>query len=132
MKRFFTILFLMLSLALSSFAQEPESAKPLTDTEVIRKVALMDIEGQLYDNVVVTMKSTSPDYFITDKYKVKVTISDSNGKKVWKKTLKNVFLYVFSDGQVQVGKRNFNQIVIQKSSLTGDFFGKLREKEGFY
>ena len=78
------------------------------------------------------MKSTSPDYFITDKYKVKVTISDSNGKKVWKKTLKNVFLYVFSDGQVQVGKRNFNQIVIQKSSLTGDFFGKIREKEGIY
>lgn len=132
MKRFFTILFLMLSVVLSIFAQEPETAKPLTDTEVVRKVALMDIEGQLYDNVVVTMKSTSPDYFITDKYKVKVTISDSNGKKVWKKTLKNVFLYMFSDGQVQVGKRNFNQIVIQKSSLNGDFLGKIREKEGIY
>lgn len=132
MKRFFTILFLMLSLALSSFAQEPETAKPLTDTEVVRKVALMDIEGQLYDNVVVTMKSTSPDYFITDKYKVKVTITDANGKKVWKKTFKNVFLYVFSDGQVQVGKRNFDQIVIKKSSLTGDFVGMIREKEGIY
>ena len=132
MKRFFTILFLMLSVVLSIFAQEPETAKPLTDTEVVRKVALMDIEGQLYDNVVVTMKSTSPDYFITDKYKVKVTITDANGKKVWKKTFKNVFLYVFSDGQVQVGKRNFDQIVIKKSSLTGDFVGMIREKEGIY
>lgn len=131
MKRVFTILFLMLSLALYSFAQEPETAKPLTDIEVVRKVALMDIEGQLYDNVVVTMKSTSPDY-ITDKYKVKVTISDSNGKKVWKKTLKNVFLYVFSDGQVQIGKANFDQILIWKSSLTGDIRGKIREKEGIY
>jgi hypothetical protein len=132
MKRFFTILFLMLSVVLSIFAQEPETAKPLTDTEVVRKVALMDIEGQLYDNVVVTMKSTSPDYIITGKYKVKVTISDPNGKKIWKKTLKNVFLYVFSNGQVQVGKQNFDQIVIQKSSLTGDFVGKIREKEGIY
>ena len=78
------------------------------------------------------MKSTSPDYFITDKYKVKITISDANGKKVWKKTLKNVFLYVFSDGQVQVGKRNFVQILIEKSSLTGDFLGMIREKEGIY
>ena len=41
-------------------------------------------------------------------------------------------LYDFSDGQVQVGKRNFDQIVIQKSSLTGDFLGKIREKEGIY
>lgn len=78
------------------------------------------------------MKSTSPDYFITDKYKVKITITDANGKKIWKKTLKNVFLYVFSDGQVQVGKRHFDQILIQKSSLTGDFLGMIREKEGIY
>ena len=132
MKRFVTILFLMLSLALSGFAQEQESVRPLTDTEVVRRVAVMDIEGLLYDNVVITMKSTSPDYFITDKYKVKVTITDANGKKVWKKTLKNVFLYVFSDGQVQVGKPNFDQILIKKSSLTGDFIGKIREKEGIY
>lgn len=132
MKHFLTVLFLMLSLTFSGFAQEPESARPLTDTEVVRRVAIMDIEGKLFDNVVVTMKSTSPDYFITDKYKVKITIVDADGKKVWKKTLKNVFLYVFSDGQVQVGKNHFNQILIQKSSLTGDFLGKIREKEGIY
>lgn len=132
MKHFVTILFLILSLSISGFAQEPESAKPLTDTEVLRKVAIMDIEGQIYDNVIVTMKSTSPDYIITDKYKVKVTITDANGKKIWKKTLKNVFLYVFSDGQVQVGKQNFDRILIRKSSLTGDFIGKIREKEGIY
>lgn len=132
MKRFFTILFLMLSVVLSIFAQEPETASPLTDKEVVRRVAIMDIEGQLYDNVIVTMKAVSPDYFITNKYKVKVTITDANGKKVWKKTFKNVFLYVFSSGQVQIGKSNFHQILIQKSSLTGDFVGMIREKEGIY
>ena len=122
----------MLSLTSSCFAQEHETTSPLTDTEVMRKVSIIDIEGKLYENVVVTMKSTSPDYFITDKYKVKVTIVDANGKKVWKKTLSNVYLYVFSSGQVQVGKRNFDQIVIWKSSSTGDFIGKIREKEGVY
>ena len=132
MKRIFILLFFMLSLTLSGFAQEPESARPLTDTEVVRRVAIMDIEGQLFYDVVVTMKSTSPDYLITDKFKVKVTITDSNGKKIWKKTFKNAFLYVFSNGQVQVGKRNFDQILIQKSSLTEDFLGKIREKEGIF
>jgi hypothetical protein len=132
MKRIVILLFFMLSLTLSGFAQEPESARPLTDTEVVRRVAIMDIEGQFFYDVVVTMKSTSPDYLITDKFKVKVTITDSNGKKVWKKTFKNAFLYVFSNGQVQVGKRNFDQILIQKSSLTGDFLGKIREKEGIF
>lgn len=132
MKRFIAILFLMLSFTMSGFAQETETAKPLTDMEVERKVARMDIEGEIYNNVVVTMKSVSPDYYFTDKYKVEVTVRGANGKKIWKKTLRNVFLYVFSSGQVQVGKQNFDQILIQKSSLTGDYVGWVREKEGVY
>lgn len=130
MKRLVLFFAFLLSFSIGIFAQE--SAKPLTDTEVVRRVSIMDIEGKIYENVLVTMKSTSPDYFISDKYKVKITIQDADGKKVWKKTLKNVFLYVFSDGQVQVGKRNFDQILIQKSSYSGDFVGKIREKEGIY
>ena len=63
MKRFIAILFLMLSFTMSGFAQETETAKPLTDMEVERKVARMDIEGEIYNNVVVTMKSVSPDYY---------------------------------------------------------------------
>lgn len=132
MKRFIAILFLMLSFTMPGLAQEQETAKPLTDMEVERKVARMDIEGEIYNNVVVTMKSVSPDYYFTDKYKVEVTVRGANGKKIWKKTLRNVFLYVFSSGQVQVGKQNFDQILIQKSSLTGDYVGWVREKEGVY
>jgi len=98
----------------------------------LRRVALLDLEGKYYYDVVMTFKSTTPDYFITDKYKVKVTVKDSDGKNVWKKTLKNVFLYVFSNGQIQVGKSNFNQILVQKGKETGDFFGVVREKEGVY
>ena len=121
---------MLLTFTLNVFAQE--KANPVTDHEVVRRVALIDIEGTTYENVVVSMKSTSPDGIITDKYKVKVVITDSKGKKIWKKTLKNVFLYVFSEGQVQVGNGGFHQIVIYKLSHTADFIGKIREKEGIY
>ena len=126
------LLMLMFVGSLTMVAQEPESARPLTDTEVVRRVALLDLEGKYFYDVVMTFKSTTPDYLITDKYKVKVTVTDSAGKKVWKKTIKNVFLYVFSSGQIQVGKQNFDVIVVQKDKETGYFFGIVREKEGVF
>jgi len=131
MKQFATLLFMMLSLALSSFAQKAEEAAPLLDTEIERKVDFIDIDGELFDKVVVTFKSNSPDGVFTEKYKVKVSITDSNGDKIWKKTLKNDFLYVFSDGTVQVGRKNFTKIIIFKTS-SGKIYGKIRLKEGIY
>ena len=133
MKRILLFL-MMLTINIASFAQnsEPEKAKPMTDTEIVRKCAFLDVEGKYYDNVIVTLKSNQPDFFFTDKYKVKVTVTDASGSKVWNKTFKNAFLYVFSSGQVQVGKQNFDQVVIAKSSSTGDWIGKVREKEGVY
>ena len=129
MKKILLLFAMLLTFTVKVFAQE--KANPVTDQKVVRKVALIDIEGTTYENVVVSLKSTSPDDF-TDKYKVRVVITDSTGKKIWKKTLKNVFLYVFPKGQVQIGKGGFDQIVIQKSSYTDDFIGKIREKEGVY
>lgn len=127
------LLLIMLFTVSLSFAQkEPETAKPLMDMEVVRRVASFDIEGKVYENVTVSFKSITPDYFISDKYKVKVKVVDRSGKSIYKKTFKNVFLYVFSNGQVQVGKKNFDQIVVQKSTLTGDNIGMIREKEGIY
>ena len=130
MKKTLLLFAMLLAFTLNVFAQE--EAKPLIDQEVMRKVALIDIEGATYENVIVSMKSASLDDFITGKNKVEVIITDSQGEKIWKKTLKNVFLYVFSNGQVQIGQRGFNQIVIFKSSLTDDFGGIVREKEGIY
>ena len=130
MKKILLLVAMLLTFTSNVFAQE--KAKPLIDQEVMRKVALIDIEGATYENVIVSMKSASLDDFITGKNKVEVVITDSKGKKIWKKTLKNVFLYVFSEGQVQVGNGGFHQIVIDKSSYTGDFIGKIREKEGIY
>lgn len=123
------LIFLIFNFTTSLFSQE--TTKPLTDSEIMRDVSIMDIEGKEYKNVKVTMKSISPDYYFSDKHKVKVTIVDMDGMKVLKKTLKNVFLYVFSNGQIQVGRPNFNKILIQKND-SGSFIGKMREKEGIY
>lgn len=131
--RRFALLIAMFLTSILAFAQsEPETTKPLTDMEVMRKVAILDIEGKMYENVTISFKSTTPDYFITNKYKVKVKVVDENGKSIYKKTLKNAFLYVFSNGQIQVGKPNFNQILITESELTDDNIGIIREKEGVY
>lgn len=115
-----------------SFAQsdEPEKSSPSTDTEIVRRCSFMDIDGEYYDDVIVTMKSTSPDLFITDKYKVKVTVQDKKGKKIYKKTFKNCYLYIFSNGQVQVGRPKFNQIVI--SRVGERWYGEIKEKVGVY
>lgn len=117
-----------------SFAQsnDSEKIKPLLDTEIVRKCAILDIEGKYYENVTVTIKSNKPDYVWIDKYKVKVTVTDASGNKVWKKTFNNSFLYVFSDGQIQIGKKNFYQMVILRSSSSGNWKGVVREKEGVY
>ena len=124
------LLLIMLFTCPLAFAQsEPETAEPLTDMEVVRKVAFLDIEGKYHEDVTMSFKSITPDYFISDKYKVKVKVVDKNGKSIYKKTLKNVFLYVFS---IQVGKKNFDQIVVSKSKSTDENIGIIREKEGVY
>ncbi len=129
MKLRILLILLIFNFTTSLFSQE--TVKPLTDTEIMRNVSRMDIEGKEYENVKVTLKSISPDYYFSDIYKVKVTIVDMEGKEVWKKTLKNVFLYVFSSGQIQVGQPNYNKILIMKND-SGSFNGKIREKEGVY
>ena len=127
-----TLLLFAMLLAFTSNVFAQEEAKPLMDREVMRRVALIDIEGTTYENVVVSMKSASLDDYIKGENKVEVVIPDSKGKKIWEKALKNVFLYVFSNGQVQIAQGGFVQIVIDKLSQTDDFVGMVREKEGIY
>ena len=87
--RMFALLIAMFFTTSLTLAQnEQETAKPLTDMEVVRKVAYLDIEGEIYENVTILFKSVTPDYFITDKYKVKVKVTNKKGKSVYKKLLK--------------------------------------------
>ena len=129
MKHGILLLFLTLSFTASVFAQE--TTEPLTDIEIVRSVKGLDIEGKLYLDVKITLESVSPDYYFSDVPKVKFTVVDKEGKRVLKESFKNVYLYVFSSGQVQVGRKNFNMIVIQKSD-DGQYYGLIREKEGVF
>lgn len=136
MKRYFYLFVLFLLISVPSFAQsgtEPETSKPSFDTEIVRKCASFDIEGKNYRDVLVTIKSISPDYFFTDKYKVKIIVEDENGNRVYRKTLNNAYLYIYSNGQIQVGKPKFNQVIIRRGTLLEDmWFGLIREKEGIW
>jgi hypothetical protein len=132
MKKLVSIMVMALCTLTISAQEESETTTPLWDMEVVRKVDCLDIEGAIYRNVEVALKSISPDYLISDKSKVKVTIVDKNGKKIWKKTLKGVYLYVFKSGQVEVAKKNFRPIIIWRSSLTDETNGIIREREGVY
>ena len=50
------------------------------------------------------------------------SVTTSAIKKIWKKTIKGAFLYVFPSWQVQVGQQNFNQIIIYREKKDGDDF----------
>lgn len=134
MKKPLSILVMVLyALSISAQEEKHEYSRPLTDVEVVRRVDHLDIEGIIYRNVEVTLKPITPDYLINNKYKVKVVVKDAQGKKIWKRTLKGVFLYVFSTGQIQVAKQNFIPILIWQPSIEmGGILGAIREREGVY
>lgn len=127
-----TLLFSMFSFI--SFAQsenDVEMSKPTTDIEIERFVRGIDIEGEIYENVIVNIKSFSPDD-IHSKYRVKIIIKDENNKKIYDKTFNNTFLYIFSNGQIQIGIPKFDKMIIYRSIYTNDYWGIIREKEGIY
>ncbi len=92
MKKFIVLLIFTLSFDSFAFAQsvkkEPEKASPMQNAELIRKVLYLDIEGKLYTDVVVVIKSVNS--FYSEYNRVKVKVMDSDGKTVWNKTMKNV------------------------------------------
>lgn len=106
---------LMVLSALLSYSQEygTEKSRPSYDTTIARKCWAIDIEGEYHYDVVVTLKSNS---FISDKYKVKVLVTDVKGNKIYKKTFKNANLYIFSDGQIHVGKPKFTRLFVGKDN----------------
>lgn len=112
------------------FAQE--EAHPMSDVKIERKLSYVDIEGDVFQDVTAKIQSISPDYIISSNYRVKIKIEDSNGKVIFKKKLKNSFLYVFSNGQIQIGRRNFNTVIIYKNDIINTYHGVIRLKEGVY
>ena len=115
----------------SIFSSAQEKTTPIVDVVIERNVTVLDLEGKTYENVTVRFKSVSPSNSIWGIYRVSVKIKNSEGETIWKKAFNNAYLYVFSGGQVQVGKPNFNMIVIFENN-DGSYSGMIREKEGVY
>ncbi|MDO4159558.1 MAG: hypothetical protein Q4D41_03780 [Prevotellaceae bacterium] len=132
--RLFVLLLVIVFSNAMAFAQDTEIEKtsPLTDMEIVRQVKAFNIEGRSYFDVMISLKSLSPSYWGSDKYRVKVNIVDKYGNSIYKKTFKNSFLYLFSDGQIQVGKKNFTQILILRNDSLDESIGVIREKEGIF
>ena len=120
-----------MSVAAFSQEEEKETTSPSYKTEISRNVSSLDVEGLVYKNVTVSLKSNNSGYYVGETPKVKVKIVNVDGRLIWKKTLKNSYLYVFSDGTVQVGQPKLFRIIINKD-YSGNYIGKIREYEGIY
>ena len=137
MKKLIVLLIFSLSFGWFVFAQnnndETEKASPMQNAELIRKVCFLDIEGEVIYRCSSCNQIHQPRWLFSDKYRVKVKVTDSNGKTVWNKTMKNAYLYVFSDGQIQIGRPKFSQLVIYSGKRANKYEkGIIREKEGVY
>lgn len=138
MKRLLTLFILITSIVSLSHSQtattpEVQSVKPVRNAMVERKVVAIDVDGVTYENVNVSMQAVNHRYY--NRNKVKIVIRDVMGKKLWSKTFSDVFLYVFSDGQVQVGQGTFIQLLIEKiakPTAEGEFKATFREKQGIF
>lgn len=141
MKKSITLFLLLLS-CMIGMAQgtydEPESVRPTYGEEIQRRVSVLTVvengHTSIWRDALVVLKSNTPDYFFTDKgnVKVQVTVPMPEGEKVvFKKKFKDSYLYIFRSGQIQVGKPNFDKLVItpKKDGLT---YGEINEKEGVY
>lgn len=131
MKRLLCFLLAMISWV-GVRADEPEKASPTYGVEIERELLGADIEGTAYIGATIRMKPIKANYITSNIDKVKVTIFDADGKKIWKKTLKNANLYIFSSGQIQIGSKNFDQIVVYKYYDSGKWAATIREKSGVY
>ncbi len=130
MKKIVLFLIIIFPFCISINAQE--TTKPINDKEIVRNVSVLDIEGETFNNVSVIMKSVSPDSGWSTSYYVRVKVKNTTGKKKYDKIFNNAFLYVFSDGQIEIGNPNFIQLMIYKASSSDIWLGIIREKEGIY
>jgi hypothetical protein len=124
-----SFLFLFIVISIAGFAQdskETEESKSLPNTEIFRH----NIEGFIHKDVTVTIKSLNK---TTLDSRVKIRVKNSKGKVIYKNTFRNDYLYIFSDGQIQVGIPKFNKLIIYPyENEKGKWYGKIRWKEGIW
>ncbi|WP_311551587.1 hypothetical protein [Prevotella pallens] len=131
MKKFFLMMFLV-CISVCSIAQDytkSESAKPTFGVTLERECSDIMIEKTIYHNVAIELKAADIGDLFTDG--VKVTVTDENGKKIYKKRFSKSYLYVFPSKTIQVGKGNaITQVSLYKNK-GGEWEAIIKEK-GIY
>jgi len=129
MKRIIFLLIACMTMAFG-YAQDDKSERvpPSYNTEIVRQCYKMNIDRIPIYDVHVILKSKSSGYSLKDK--VKITILDKHGNKIYKKTFKDCHLYIFSDGQIEVGKPRFIKVLITKEDA--GWWGIIRAWEGIW
>lgn len=124
MKKLLFIAAFLLS-AIGTYAQG--EVNPSFNVNVEKIVAHFDIEGKGYDNVAASFTSKNTE----KKNTVTIIVVNDKRKKVYKKTISNSFLYVYPNGQIEVGKPDFTQVVVGESNVSSNrWIGKIRIKTG--
>ena len=129
MKKAFVV-FLFIFSTVSTFAQsEGESVKPIGGITLYRNVSLAAIEQNNYLDVIVKFKAAElGDYFTNGV----VVVDNNTGKKIYRKGFSKSYLYVFSDGTIEVGKGNaLTQIILFKYK-DGSGWGMILKERGIY
>ena len=128
MKKVFVV-FLFIFSTVSTFAQsEGESVKPIGGITLYRNVSLAAIEQNNYLDVIVKFKAAELGDYFTNGVKVVV----NTGKKIYRKRFSKSYLYVFSDGTIEVGKGNaLTQIILFKYK-DGSGWGMILKERGIY
>lgn len=124
---------LLVCISVCSIAQDytkRESAEPTFGVTLERECSDIAIENTIYHNVTIELKAADISDLFT--YGVKVTVTDENGKKIYKKRFSKSYLYVFPTSKtIQVGKGNAIIQVGLYKNRDGEWEAIIREK-GIY
>lgn len=123
---------LLVCISVCSIAQDytkSESAEPTFGVTLERECSDIAIENTIYHNVTIELKAADISDLFTDG--VKVTVTDENGKKIYKKRFSKSYLYVFPSKAIQVGKGNAIIQVGLYKNRDGEWEAIIREK-GIY
>ena len=123
---------LLVCISVCSIAQDyakSESAKPTFGVTLERECSDIAIENTIYHNVTIELKAADISDLFT--YGVKVTVTDENGKKIYKKRFSKSYLYVFPSKTIQVGNGNAIIQVGLYKNRGGEWEAIIKEK-GIY
>lgn len=134
MKRtlFFIVLVVMAITGSAQESDEDDIVAPSFNTEIERNCIVLNIEGENFFNVNVSLKSSDL-FTLFDNPTVKVIVKNERGKKIYKKIFPHSCLYINKEGFVMVGFKSIKRLLITRGEEYGyHWVGVIREKEGIW